>query len=106
MDIPFLYQFLAIRKLFEPHEKRPEFILRELVPKRHRLRPQRVPSRMLTEHEIDSIPPDRVRAHDLVGEPVLEYAILVYPRLVRKSVGANDGLVGRHVDSDALRHQP
>src|SRR5437868_569928 len=106
MDVPFLYQFLAIRELFEPHEKRPEFILRELVPKRHRLRPQRVPPRMLAEHEIDSIPPHRVGAHDLVRQTILDYPILVYPRLVRKSVGANDRLVGRHVDSDALRHKP
>ena len=36
----------------------------------------------------------RLRGHDLVGERVLEHAVLVDARLVREGVAADDGLVG------------
>ena len=39
---------------------------------------------------------DALGVHDLIGALVLEHAVLVYPALVCKGVGAYDGLVGLH----------
>jgi len=46
------------------------------------------------EHEAVGFQADRGRSHNLVSLTVLEHTVLVDPRLVGKSVGSHDGLVG------------
>ena len=48
----------------------------------------------------------RLRGHDLVGERVLEHAVLVDARLVREGVAADDGLVGLDAEAGQVADQP
>src|SRR2546421_7963512 len=60
---------------------------------------------MFAQHETYAVPSNRLGAHDLVGEPVLEHAILVDSGLVGEGIGADDRLVGWHIDADAFRDE-
>ena len=61
---------------------------------------------MLAEDELVGRAPDVLRLHDLVGELLLEHAVLVDARLVGERVLADDGLVRLHVDAGDVREQP
>ena len=58
--------------------------------------PQGMPAGVLAEHQIGLADAHVFGAHDLVGLVVLEHAVLVDARLVRKSVRAYDGFVRLH----------
>ncbi len=48
----------------------------------------------LADRELAAAEPDRLRGHDLVGQRILDHAVLVDPGLVRECVAADDRLVG------------
>src|SRR5581483_7274023 len=57
---------------------------------------ERVAARVLAQHDTVGFHADRLGRHDFVGDPVLEYAVLMDARLVREGVLADDGLVRLH----------
>jgi len=61
---------------------------------------------MLAEHHPVGVPANILGAHDFVGFPVLEHAILMNAGFVGESIGADDGLVRLHRKSGDGRHQP
>src|SRR3990172_5997176 len=67
--------------------------------------PERAATAVLAEHQLVRLPPDILGTHDLVGLAALEHAVLVYPRLVSESIGADDRLVGLYGKSGDSRHQ-
>jgi hypothetical protein len=55
------------------------------------------PARVLAQHDaclVHPHQPDRLWPHDFIRIPRLEHAILMDAALVRKGVGAHDGLQG------------
>src|SRR5271157_117616 len=67
--------------------------------------PEGMTARMLAEHNVAFRDADRLRCHDLVGELVLEKAVLVNARLVRKRIGAHDRFVRLAGDTRDLRDE-
>ena len=61
---------------------------------------------MLAQHQLVRRDADVLGLHDLVGELVLQHAVLMDSGFVRERVVADDRLVGRHRLSDHLRQQP
>ena len=59
----------------------------------------------LADRQLAAGEPDRLRGHDLVGERVLDHAVLVDPALVGEGVGAHDGLVGLDREAGEVAHQ-
>ena len=66
----------------------------EVVAELLQLALQAAPARELADRQPRARQPDRLRGHDLVGQRVLEHAVLVDARLVGEGVAADDGLVG------------
>ena len=62
-------------------------------------------SGVLAQHEPVAVQADRLRLHDLVGQLVLEHAVLVNAGLVCERVVADDRLVDRHRDAGDLRQK-
>ena len=60
---------------------------------------------VLAENQPVAGQPDRFRSHDLVGCLVLEHAVLMDARLVRKGIVADDRLVDRDRNAGDLRQQ-
>ena len=67
---------------------------------------ERVPARVLAEHEVVALQPDRRGVHDLVRRAVLEHAVLVDAGLVRERVAPDDRLVRLHRVAGEARDHP
>jgi hypothetical protein len=98
-------RLLLVRQSLEAAECRLEGLALEIEPELREPVPERVPPRVLAEHQLVRGLADRLRGHDLVGELVFEYAVLVDTRLVREGVRAHDRLVRLHRDPDDRRQQ-
>src|SRR5215213_2788789 len=83
-----------------------EIAPRKLMPHLFALPRERVPPRMLAQHEAAVGHADRLRGHYLVGQAILYDPILVYARFVREGVPPNDGLIRLHLDARHLGEQP
>ena len=73
---------------------RVERLALELVAELLELALQAAPARQLADRQLAAGQPDRLRGHDLVGQRVLDHAVLVDAGLVREGVAADDRLVG------------
>ena len=72
---------------------RVELVALHLVSQLAQLALEPAPAGQLADRQGAPGQADRLRGHDLVGERVLEEAVLVDARLVRERVGAHDRLV-------------
>ena len=76
-----------------------KFATLELVAELFATKTQRVTSGMLAQYQLGVGHTHRLRCHDLVGQRILEYAILVNARFVSKCVAADNGFVGLYGNS-------
>src|SRR6266540_4595660 len=66
---------------------------------------ERMTSRVFAQHQFRIWHSDRLRRHDLVGQPVLQHAVLMDAGFVREGVAADDRLVRLHRNSsNFLKH--
>ena len=77
----------------------------ELVAELFATKTQRVTSGMLAQYQLGIGHADRLRCHDLVGQRILEYAILMNARFVSKCVAAGNGFVGLYGNSGDFAQQ-
>jgi hypothetical protein len=61
---------------------------------------------VLPEDDLAAFDPDVLGFDDLVGQPVLDHAVLMDARLVRERVLADDRLVPLHRVPGQQRHEP
>ena len=78
----------------------------ELVAELLELALEAAPAGQLADRELAAGEPDRLRRHDLVGQRVLDHAVLVDARLVRERVAADDRLVGLDREAGEVAHEP
>ena len=71
-----------------------KFATLELVAELFATKTQRVTSGMLAQYQLGIGHADRLRCHDLVGQRILEYAILMNARFVSKCVRPVMALLG------------
>src|SRR5207248_2790900 len=98
--------FLAVGEVLESLERAVEIAGGEVEAEVLESRRQRVPPGVLAEDELVGRAPDVLGLPDLVGELLLEHAVLVNACLVGERVLADDGLVRLHVDAGDVREQP
>ena len=96
VQIPIVYVLLSIGDFFESREHPPRLGLAERVAEVAKAEADCVPARVLAEYEAVTVHANSFRDHDLVGQPVLDDAVLVDACLVSERVRADDGLVRRH----------
>src|SRR5439155_719400 len=89
-----------------PSASLPEVAAREVEAEVLEPRGQRVAPGVLAEDELVGRPPDVLGLHDLVGQLLLEHAVLVDARLVGERVLPHDGLVRLDVDAGDVGEQP
>ena len=82
-----------------------ERALAELVPQIVKAPLQRVPARVLPEHQTRGGDAHQLGSHDLVGEAVLHDAVLVDARFVGEGVAPDDRLVGLREHAGHVRQQ-
>ena len=73
---------------------RVERLALEVVAELLELALEAAPAGQLADRQLAAGQPDRLRRHDLVGQRVLDHAVLVDARLVGEGVAADDRLVG------------
>ena len=78
----------------------------DVVAERVELLAQTAPAGQLADGQLAAGQPDRLRGHDLVGQRVLDDAVLVDARLVGEGVAADDGLVGLDGEAGQVADQP
>src|SRR5437773_4189506 len=97
---------LSIGKRLEPFEDANETSLVDRHAKLLEPSANGAPTAVLAEDERAALLPDRMRRHDLIRLTILEHAVLMDPRLVRKRVGADDCFVQGHMDASAFGDEP
>src|SRR5438067_4473152 len=66
---------------------------------------ERMPPRVLAEHQFRIRDAHRLRSHDFVGEAILQHSILMDAGLVRESVAPDDGLIRLHRNTSDFLEQ-
>jgi hypothetical protein len=84
---------LLVGQCLERDEQLVELLLVELVAEVDEAFAQRVPARVLAEHQLRAREADVLRTHDLVGLAVLEHAVLVNAGFMRERVLADNALL-------------
>ena len=97
---------LLVGELLEAHERVVERVALHVDAHLLERVGERVPARVLAQHDLRGFLTDGRRVDDLVGLAVGEHAVLVDAGLVRERVAADDGLVVLHVVAGEARHQP
>ena len=85
---------------------RVERVALEVVAELAQLALQPAPAGQLADRQLAAGQPDRLRGHDLVGQRVLDDAVLVDARLVGEGVAADDRLVGLDREAGQVADQP
>ena len=85
---------------------RVERVALELVAELAELALEAAPAGQLADRQLAAGQPDRLGGHDLVGQRVLDDAVLVDPRLVGEGVAADDRLVGLDREPGEVADQP
>jgi hypothetical protein len=98
--------FPGVRERLELHEHPVELVFGEVVSDLLEALSERMPPAVLAEDEGVVREPDVLGLHDLVGEPVLDDAVLMDPGLVGEGVLTDDGLVALHHEPSHLREEP
>ena len=78
----------------------------EVVAELAQLALQAAPAGQLADRQLAAGQPDRLRGHDLVGQRVLDDAVLVDAGLVGERVAADDRLVGLDREPGQVADQP
>ena len=86
--------------------ERVERLAREVVPEFGELRLKSASTGELADRQRRSEKSNRLRRHDLVGERILEDAVLMNPRLVREGIRANDRLVRLYRKAGEVADEP
>src|SRR6266536_2520099 len=100
-----VYLLLAVGQLGELGVQRVQFIVAQLDAKLLEAIHQRVPSRMLAQHDAVGRHAHRLRRHDLVAERIAEHTMLVNAGLMGKSIASDNRLVRLHAETQRLREQ-
>ena len=85
---------------------RVERLALEVVAELAELALEAAPAGQLADRQLAAGQPDRLRGHDLVGQRVLDHAVLVDARLVGERVAADDRLVGLDREPGQVADQP
>src|ERR1044072_4948135 len=96
---------LAVGQLSELVVRIFEFRRRESEPKLIEAARERMPARVFAQHDVVRGHADRLGRHDFVAEGIREQAVLMYARLVREGVAADNGLVRLYAEADYLREE-
>ena len=78
----------------------------EVVAQLAELALEALPAGQLADRQLAAGEPDRLGRHDLVGQRVLDHAVLVDPRLVGERVAADDRLVRLDREAGQVAHEP
>ena len=100
-DLPF-----AIGQFLEAHEGIVEIFAIEAVAELLEAGAEGTAAGELAQGDAVVAQADGAGINDLVGETVLEHAILVNARFVGKGIGPHDRLIGLHRHAGEIRHQP
>src|SRR4030095_15443131 len=92
VQIPVVHVLLSISDLLEAREDTSDLVVAECVAELAKAEPDCVPARVLAKYEAITVHADSFRNHDLVGQPVLDDAVLVDAGLVSEGVRTDDGL--------------
>ncbi len=96
LDVLVVDDLLAVGEILEAQERVLELVVGELVAELGELGAEGVAARMLAHHQRSLRDADAFGRHDLVGERVLEHAVLVDAALMREGVAPDDRLVVLH----------
>ena len=83
----------AVGQLFDGFKHEVELVVVELVAHAFKLVAHSVAARVLANDKVALCAAHRLRGHDFVSFAVLEHAVLMDARLVRKGIGTHNGLV-------------
>ena len=93
-NVRILHHLEVVREREEKTIDLIEFVAIQLEPQPFAAQPKSMASGVFAQNQLRAGNPHGLRGHYLVGQRVLDYAILVNTRLMRERVTANDGFVG------------